>query len=78
MSALQKGGAADKWKFCYSGGQQEWIWANTQANSCKALRWDGEQAGDLLKEQILTADYRQVQKAGPIVGGNTESELLTK
>ena len=65
-------------EICYSGGQQEWIWASTQANSYKMLRWDGEQAGDLLKEQILTADYRQVQKAGPIVGGNTESELLTK
>ena len=44
----------------------------------RMLTWERKQAGDLLKEQISTAGYVEVQKAGPIVRGSTKSELLTK
>ena len=33
----------------------------------ETLRSGRKQAGDLLKDQISTADHREVQKAGPIV-----------
>ena len=44
----------------------------------RMLTWERKQAGDLLKEQISTAGYMEVQKAGLIVRGNTEPGLLAK